>query len=643
MVQSGENIWTLRFQLLLGLTLAGEIILGIVVYRIFEYSYAHTELALTAFLLVCGILAISTLQQPVARRIILGAGGFILLALLALLAAPGPVRGTGVTRQPAETLRQFLASGALVLALVALLGKIVTDRAARVADMTYERHNWFSGLEHLALAVIAGVELLLQISAGNQIRVLPFGSVLYAGLSLNTITIILLGVLVVFSLVSFSSTLTWLDGLTILILGAICSLFQYTFGSTELAQLDPALSQGLISNINLVLSLAPLVLAALAIFAEWARFVAPLWLALQLLLLQPFVAVVRVGTGATRAGAGATTRVGARAGSVAQTASPGQIILAVLAIALVLLALRLILYWDRRGLNGVDGITVAVIALAIGLAAWSLGQGDLHRARVFFTAYGLMLMVYVIAICAILALALVCIHTFFSHSTPWLSRLESVVGILLTLSITLGSLFLLNTTGGQGSYTTATTLNPHAWNPALPPILLPNKYLLDGLFVILLVVYIIALVRRGWGRRFAHTERALLLLSGITCLLVLADTERGAVLPLVTANMQRLGAYSRATFSAESIAATGILIAALISLLWFLHGRTRTERIVLAVLPGAAALCVLIYDFSRSPLFLLCALLLLTAVTLIATRIERAQPEPQRVEIEDGDEIIAAP
>ena len=132
MVQSNGNIWTLRFQLLMGLTLAGEIILGIIVYRIFEYSYARTELALTAFLLVCGIVALSTLQDPAARRIILAAGAFILIALFAMLTLPVPARGA--TRQPAETFRQFLATTALVLALVALVGKIVMDRAVRLAD-----------------------------------------------------------------------------------------------------------------------------------------------------------------------------------------------------------------------------------------------------------------------------------------------------------------------------------------------------------------------------------------------------------------------------------------------------------------------------------------------------------------------------
>ena len=616
MVQPNENIWTLRFQLLLGLTLAGEIILGIIVYRIFAYSYARTEFALTAFLLACGILVLSTLQQPIARRIILGAGSFILLALLALLlVTPDPSGRPGIVGQPANTLRQFLASVALVLGLVAVFGKIVTDRAARVADMTYAPNSWFAGLAHLALAAIAGVELLLQIASGNQIRLLPFNTPLYAGLSLNTVTVLLLGAIAVFSLMSFRSALTWLDGLMILILGAGCALFQYTFGAAELARLNPTLNSGLISNVNLVLSLAPLVLAVLAVFTEWARFVTPLWLSVQLLILQQFVGATRVAT---------------RAGSIARAPQFGQIILYVLGVALVLLALRLFLYWDRRKLNGIDGITVALIGLAFGLIAWSLGQGSLT------------LLVYVLALCTILALALLCIHTFFSSNNIWLSRTESIVSVLLTVSITLGTLLLLNVPGYQGGYITASTLNPHSLNASLPRILLRNQYVLDGLFVILLLIYVLALVRQRWNRRFAHTERALLLLSGFSCLLVLAG-ENGA-LSRVVANVQQLGAYKTA-FRAESIAATGILIAALISLLWLFRGRNRTDRIILAVLSGVAILCVCIYYFSTSSFFLLCSLLLLTAETLIATKVERVQARLQELQTEDGSEVVmnAAP
>jgi hypothetical protein len=635
MVQSGENIWTLRFQLLLGLTLAGEIILGALVYRIFGYSFARAEFAVTAFLLACGILALSTLQQPIARRIILGAGSFILLTLLALLlAAPASSARTGISGQPADPLRQFLASAALVLALVALFSKVATDRAARRADMTYAANSWFAGIEHLALAAIAGVELLLQITSGNQIRLLPFNTVLYAGLSLNTVSAFLLGAIAVFSLVSLRSALTWLDGLMLILLSAVCALFQYTFGSAELARLDPAIRPDLISTINLVLSLVPLMLAILAVLAEWARFIAPLWLAIQLVVLQPFVGVTRI-TDATRAAT--------RAGTILQTASFGQIVLYTLAIALILLTLRLLLYWDRRELNGVDGVTIACIALLFGFTAWSLAQNDLQRAQAGFTPYSLTLIVYIIALCAILAAALICIHTFFSSSNIWLSRAGSLIGILFTLSIAMGALLLLNAPGYQGGYITAGTLNPHALNPGLPRILVRNQYILDGLFVILLLLYVLALVRQRWNRNFAHTERALLILSGFACLLVLADAKGNGALTLVVANVQRLGVYSQTTFRAESVAAAGILIAALISLLWLFRGRNRADRIVLAVLSVGAILCVCIYYFSASSFLLLCSLLLLTAETLITTKIERVQERPLELEAEDSSEIVANP
>ena len=409
-----------------------------------------------------------------------------------------------------------------------------------------------------------------------------------------------------------------------LILAAACALFQYTFGAAELARLSPATSLALISNINLGLSLVPLVLGALALLSERWRFITPLWLAIQLLILQQFVTASPTGA--------------SRAGGIFQTALPGQIILYILAIALILLALRLLLYWDRRQFNGTDGITVAIIALAVGITAWSLGQSDLQQAHTVIAArspgsllpaaYSLITSAYAIGIFAIIALVLICAYAFFSHSNPWLGRIENIIGILVVLSITLGALLLINSANG-GSFIAATTLNPHSWSPILPKILIRNQYVLDGLFVVLLLIYAFVLIKQRWNRTFAHTERALMILSGFSCLLVLAGSGKRAILPHVTANILQLGAYSQTIFTPQNIVADAILIAALISLLWLYRGRNRADHIVLAVLFGAAVLCTLVYYVSALSLPLLIALVLLTAGTLIAGRIERVQTESQ--------------
>ncbi len=55
MTQPGEKVWTPRFQLLVGLVLAGQIILGVIVYNSFGHSYSYVVLALTVVLLLCGI------------------------------------------------------------------------------------------------------------------------------------------------------------------------------------------------------------------------------------------------------------------------------------------------------------------------------------------------------------------------------------------------------------------------------------------------------------------------------------------------------------------------------------------------------------------------------------------------------------
>ena len=89
MAQSGENIWTSRFQLLVGLILAGQIIVAIIVYAVLGHSYTRAGLAMTAFLLLCGIGILSLLQAPTPRKIVLGVSFFILIALFALMASSG--------------------------------------------------------------------------------------------------------------------------------------------------------------------------------------------------------------------------------------------------------------------------------------------------------------------------------------------------------------------------------------------------------------------------------------------------------------------------------------------------------------------------------------------------------------------------
>src|SRR5712692_4923049 len=127
MIQFDTHIWTPRFLLLVGLVLAGQIILGIIVYTLLGQSYARTELALTALLLLGGIVVLDWLQELTPRRIVLGAGVFVLIALLFLMALSG-LQETVAGRQPTSLLQQFLSPAVFVLALLAFLGKIVSRK-----------------------------------------------------------------------------------------------------------------------------------------------------------------------------------------------------------------------------------------------------------------------------------------------------------------------------------------------------------------------------------------------------------------------------------------------------------------------------------------------------------------------------------
>jgi hypothetical protein len=333
------------------------------------------------------------------------------------------------------------------------------------------------------------------------------------------------------------------------------------------------------------------------------------------------------------------------AGGALQLASPGQFLLFVLAVALILLALRLLFYWDRRRLNVVDAITVVLIVLGLGLTLWSLGQSDFQQAQSLLTtqrgvnllslAYSFIVTVYVIGVMIVLFVGLALALALGRYRNPWLSRVESIAGTLLVLGITIGALLLLNVVGNQSSVLAAATLNPHKLSASLPALVVSNQYVLDALFVLLLLIYIPALARQHWNRTFAHAERALVLLSGAVVLLVLGNPAKRPILPLVAANVQRISVYGQYVLTAGFIVTTCVLLAALISLLWFRRSENRIERITLLALFGCAALSAFVYYFFTLSVLLLIPLLLLTPGTLIATKLElartvpEAQPEPQ--------------
>jgi hypothetical protein len=632
MIQFSKHIWTSRFLLLMGLVLAGQIILGIIVFIVLGQSYARTELTLAALLLVGGIVVLDWLREVTPRKIVLSAGLFVLIALLFLMALSG-LQARVAGRVPSSLLQQYLLPVVLVLALLAFLGKIISRKIVLAQEPSGGRFlfepspppvYWFERIGHLVLAGIAGVEFLLQMSFGPRLLLLPFSSRLYDGLSLNSLVVWLLGILIIASLLRFNLSMTGFDGWLILIFGLACSLFQYSFGGRELAGIAPAMGQPQIVGVNLVLSVIPLVLAIFAIFSERGRFFTPLWLSLQLLTLQPFLA----GSAARAGGAG-----------VSPGTQVGQLLLFFLTVVLVLFALRLVFYADHRQWNAIDGIAVVLVALVVSVTLWTRGQSDFQQAQSLLNTQqgtnllslseSLIAIAYVIGVFLILAIVFSGVSLFFKSRFGWLERAENVMHFLLILSITIGALLLLNSVGSQSSYLVADTLNPQRLSSSLPAVSVRNQYVLDGLFVLMLLIYIIALARQRWDRSFAHTERMLVLLSGITALLLLASTGLRAVLPLVSSTIQQIGRSIQPTFTAERIVALSILLASLLSLFWLIRSESLIERLLLSALFGIAALCALIYYFLASPLLLLIALLLLMSGTLIATRVEYVKNNPE--------------
>jgi hypothetical protein len=599
MLQFDKSIWTPRFLLLASLTLAGSIILAIVASLLLGISSAPTALVVVAFLFISGIIILDRLREPTPRKIVLGAGFFVLLALF-FLSMSFALQVTIAGQQPNNQLLQLLTIAVSTLALVIFLGWLLSPRTklSGEEEIVDQPAHWFARLGHIALAGIAGIELLLQNTFGTRLLLLPFTNRLTSGITLNTVVVWLLGILLIASLLRLRNPLTFADAVIMLILAALCALFQYTFGNTELARFIPTLSRPLDSNINLIFSVVPLALAVFALFAAWGRFFTPLWLALQLFFLQPFLP---------------SPAAQIRVTSLSPNLLIGQVFTAILAIVLVLLLLRTFYYGDRRQLNPLDAVTVTLIALMLLFTLWSAGQ---------------------IAIAAIIGLLLILAflasygYLFFQSRFSWLQRAMNIVHILLVLSITVGGLLLLNNVAPNSTYLVAETLNPHRWNAGLPALPIRNQYVIDVLFALMLLLYIIGLIRQRWNRSFAHAERMLIFLSGGVCWLVLAGGGRRSLLPVVAANIQQLGSGAQSAFTVESVAALCILFAALISLLWLLRTNNITERILLTSLFALAALCALLSSLIGSPLLLLIALPLLLAGTLSAARIAYIQTHP---------------
>lgn len=278
---------------------------------------------------------------------------------------------------------------------------------------------------------------------------------------------------------------------------------------------------------------------------------------------------------------------------------------------------------------------MVVVTLVLSLTLWSVGQSYIQQAQSSITtpqginllslADSLIAIAYLIGISIVLTLGLICVNRLLPRHHLWLRRIESLVESIMVLGVAIGALLLLNSIGKQSDYLAAATLNSQVLNANLPVLSISNQYVLDGLFVLLLLIYASALARQRWNRTFGNTERMLVLLSGGTCLLILASPGRPPVLSV---------------FTAERIVTTSILAAALVSLFWLTLSRNRTDRIVLIALFGSAALCALMHYFFTPTPPLLLALILLMLGTLIAAKMELVQQE-SRAHVE-ADTIVQA-
>jgi len=91
------------------------------------------------------------------------------------------------------------------------------------------------------------------------------------------------------------------------------------------------------------------------------------------------------------------------------------------------------------------------------------------------------------------------------------------------LSITIGALLLLNSVGSQSSYLAADTLNPQRLSSSLARCLCAQSIRSGRAFCADAAHLYYRVGEAPLDRSFAHTERMLVLLSGVTALLLLGE------------------------------------------------------------------------------------------------------------------------
>jgi serine/threonine protein kinase len=660
---NNTGVWTTRFLFLLLSMLIGTIVLSSIIYTHFGSSIYRVEFGLAFVLLVTIILAGGQLNNPAPRNIMLCTGFFVTIAFLTLLASTTFQTASDGSPQPI-TLNLLTIYGLVTLTLIVLLGNIAIRKHYKQYVQGPKPAHVFTRLNHAGIAAVAGVCFLLQFAFGSKEQIIffpstfhPFAQTISPTATFNIVPLILLGSIGVISLLRFPQPFGGFDRAMIFMLCLLYLPLQYTFGLSELNQASPGVFQPGLVGINILIFIAPLLLAVFAFFPlpdqmAWIRLLPLFAVSLGVGWLQGFL-------GEREPFSVLSSNSHQITNSLPHLAIFGQVVFFSLAIAIALLFIGVIFYrrripvpararWQNTstGANNVgasrtssaaDRIGILGVTLGCGAVQWAFWQSMLQQAPALSsTAQGINQLYapllslgtgYTAMGIAILTTGLVAASTLFnpSHAHSFIEGLVKFTDRVTVLGVAVISLLLLSSFGNNGgllansinlshlisSGSTSSAGSDFTIHYSLIPIILIGLFGLIALFRL--------------KRAFGWVERTLMLLCGVGAMLMLTDTVDVQQLPLLSANVQQAAGNFFSSLSADQIVALSVLIAALLSFTWLLSTNIVSDRVALAIIFGFGLLFALIDAVSAHQMLLIIALVVMIQGVLIAAKVERVR------------------
>lgn len=622
-----RDVWTPHFTLLFALSAIAMI--GSSLYMLITLRLSFYLIAFYLCLLLLLHLGIAYTNQrirhPLARSILTTITLVLLLTTIALLALPEV--------QPvlqAITLNQLLSAGIVVLIIVSLL-------------RPKERFGW---VDHLCLATVAATYAFLLSSVGTQVqqrwlsifKPTPATSLSQAAMLVNNIFIGFLCILTLIEIIRYKHPFAAIDRLLVFIVALIATPLQFSYGLQEIPHLSlfTLRIENLIKGFPDLISLNTLLTGVPVIAALLWIFIAPNSSYLSRLPLLPLV----LACVAIQSFLGPTIYFPLLNSSPYPLAHSLDSILhfnQLAAYSLVLIIGMLLSRWQYpfKWFEQFSLFYVVIICTLLQSDAWNIEnfftsastllQDPKSTAIIESQLYLLTINKFLAQILILISMAIVVItiSNMFLHLArefAWVDqqivRIKQRLYWLDQPILRLNHLMLL---------TTSISCISLLWlqNSSIEHFVSTSSFtvLRQLLIAFLLITSLVALIRIS--RPLNTIDRWIILINLIACSLVLLSGRTQQT--IIQGNWKTTGvkpwlADPHIMFPPQTIA-FGLLLAALVSLMWVRRRIPQTYRNMLKVGFGLTLACAVLQWFN--PAFLLAGLIMLTLSILLAIQVEQ--------------------